>query len=158
MSVEVTVTNPAYWSDRAQQLALILGSAAEGGPNNVGDPTGKPPDPENSFKIADPMYWSGQPLALREVLGIAAGRQGVEVAVPGGASGAGTGSLERLTLTVEEAAAALGISRAFAYEAVTRKEIPHIRIGRRILIPRAALQRMLGSDSGTSTDTSENPL
>ncbi len=46
-------------------------------------------------------------------------------------------------MTVEEAASALGISRAFAYEAVTRNEIPHVRIGRRILVPRAALERML---------------
>jgi excisionase family DNA binding protein len=46
-------------------------------------------------------------------------------------------------MTVEEAAAALGISRAFAYEAVTRNEIPHVRIGRRILVPIAALERML---------------
>ena len=33
-----------------------------------------------------------------------------------------------LTFTVEEAAQALGISRAFAYEAVARGEIPCIRI------------------------------
>jgi excisionase family DNA binding protein len=47
-------------------------------------------------------------------------------------------------MTVEDAAAALGIMRAFTYEAVTRNEIPHIRIGRRILVPRTALKRMLG--------------
>jgi excisionase family DNA binding protein len=47
-------------------------------------------------------------------------------------------------MTVEEAAATLGISRAFAYEAITRNEVPHVRIGRRILVPRAALERMLG--------------
>jgi excisionase family DNA binding protein len=49
----------------------------------------------------------------------------------------------RLTLTVEEAAATLGISRAFAYEAVRRGEIPSIRIGRRVLVPRAALEKLL---------------
>ncbi len=38
----------------------------------------------------------------------------------------------RLTLTVEEAAQVLGISRAFAYEAVRRGEIPSIKIGRRV--------------------------
>jgi excisionase family DNA binding protein len=53
---------------------------------------------------------------------------------------------ERLTLTVEEAATLLGISRAFAYEAVGRGEIPSIRIGRRILVPKAALQRFLARD------------
>ncbi len=42
---------------------------------------------------------------------------------------------QRLTMTVEEAAVVLGISRASAYGAVSRGEIPCIRIGRRILIP-----------------------
>lgn len=37
--------------------------------------------------------------------------------------------IHRLMLTVEEAARILGISRAFAYEAVARSEIPSIRIG-----------------------------
>lgn len=53
--------------------------------------------------------------------------------------------LVRATLTVEEAAVILGISRAFAYEAVARGEIPCIRIGRRILVPRVALERLLAS-------------
>ncbi|MDA8297582.1 MAG: helix-turn-helix domain-containing protein [Actinomycetota bacterium] len=44
---------------------------------------------------------------------------------------------QRLTMTVEEAAVVLGISRATAYDAVSRGEIPCIRIGRRILIPRS---------------------
>ena len=52
----------------------------------------------------------------------------------------------RLTLTVEEVAATLGISRAFAYEAVRRGEIPSIRIGRRVLVPRAALERLIDGD------------
>ena len=39
----------------------------------------------------------------------------------------------RLTITVEEAAVALGISRTLAYEALHRGELPFIRIGRRIL-------------------------
>lgn len=50
---------------------------------------------------------------------------------------------ERLTYTVEEAAKVLGISRLGAYDAIKRNEIPHIRIGRRILVPVAALKKML---------------
>ena len=50
---------------------------------------------------------------------------------------------DTLTLTVVEAARFLGISRGLAYEAVRRGEIPSIRVGRRILIPRVALQQML---------------
>ena len=65
---------------------------------------------------------------------------------PGGLSaGAAGGSVERLTLTVEEAATVLGISRAFAYESVRRGDIPHVKIGRRLLVPRAALNRLLDS-------------
>lgn len=50
---------------------------------------------------------------------------------------------ERLTVTVEEAARLLGVSRAFAYELVARKELPSVRLGRRVIIPRRALERLL---------------
>jgi excisionase family DNA binding protein len=49
----------------------------------------------------------------------------------------------RQTLTVEEAARTLGCGRNAAYQAVRRGEIPAIRLGRRILIPRVALERLL---------------
>jgi excisionase family DNA binding protein len=50
---------------------------------------------------------------------------------------------ERLTYTLNEAARRLGISRALAYEAANRGELPVCRIGRRVLVPRAALLRLL---------------
>jgi excisionase family DNA binding protein len=53
----------------------------------------------------------------------------------------------RLTYTLTEAAGRLGISRALAYEAAHRGELPVCRIGRRMLVPRAALLRLLGQDS-----------
>jgi excisionase family DNA binding protein len=46
---------------------------------------------------------------------------------------------ERLVYSVAEAGALLGISRAFAYELVARGELPVIRLGRRRLVPKAAL-------------------
>ncbi|MGH9068888.1 MAG: helix-turn-helix domain-containing protein [Acidimicrobiales bacterium] len=46
-------------------------------------------------------------------------------------------------LSVEEAARALGISRGLAYELVARGELPHLRLGRRIVVPRIALQALL---------------
>lgn len=58
---------------------------------------------------------------------------------------------ERLTLTVDEAAERLGLSRPVAYQAVKRGEIPVIRIGRRILIPIAALEKML-ANAGSRKD------
>jgi len=48
-----------------------------------------------------------------------------------------------LTMTVGEAATALGISRNLAYQAVRDGHIPVIRIGRRLLVPRRALERLL---------------
>lgn len=51
--------------------------------------------------------------------------------------------VERLCLTVPEAAAMLGISRNFAYELVRQKQLPVIKFGKRLLIPRAALEKML---------------
>ena len=50
---------------------------------------------------------------------------------------------ECLVLTVAEAGALLGVSRAFAYELVARGELPVIRLGRRILVPKAALLAMV---------------
>jgi excisionase family DNA binding protein len=50
---------------------------------------------------------------------------------------------ERLTLSVPEVAARLGLSRNGAYEAVAAGQIPSIRIGRRVLVPRVALDRLL---------------
>ncbi len=52
-------------------------------------------------------------------------------------------SESRKTLTVDETASALGISRNAAYEGVRRGEIPSIRVGRRLLVPRIALERLL---------------
>jgi excisionase family DNA binding protein len=50
---------------------------------------------------------------------------------------------ERLTVTVEEAARVLGISRAFAYVLVKNEELPSVRLGRRVVVPRRALERLL---------------
>jgi excisionase family DNA binding protein len=53
---------------------------------------------------------------------------------------------QRKTVTISEAAAELGISRNSAYQAATKGEIPTIRVGRLLLVPRAALDRMLSGD------------
>lgn len=54
--------------------------------------------------------------------------------------------VQRLTLTVDEAAQVLGIGRNQAYAAVRDGSIPSIRIGKRIVVPRAALDRMLAGE------------
>ena len=52
--------------------------------------------------------------------------------------------LARRTVTVEEAAAILGIGRTAAYEGVKRGHIPSIRVNRRVLVPLPALEALLG--------------
>ena len=49
----------------------------------------------------------------------------------------------RLVLTVPEAGKKLGLSRNGAYAAAERGEIPTIRIGRLLKVPKAALDRIL---------------
>jgi excisionase family DNA binding protein len=49
-----------------------------------------------------------------------------------------------LTLTVDEAATLLGVSRSTAYDLVATDELPTVRLRRRILVPAAALADLLG--------------
>ena len=50
---------------------------------------------------------------------------------------------ERLTLTVKEVQKLLGLSRGLIYQAIETGEIPSVRVGRRILVPKASLIRLL---------------
>jgi excisionase family DNA binding protein len=51
---------------------------------------------------------------------------------------------ERRTYDVDEAAEILGIGRGQCYAAVRRGQIASIKIGKRVLIPRTAIDRLLG--------------
>jgi excisionase family DNA binding protein len=51
--------------------------------------------------------------------------------------------MQAKTITVTQASELLGVSRNAAYQAARAGEIPVIRIGRRLLVPRVALDRML---------------
>lgn len=63
------------------------------------------------------------------------------------------------TVSVERAGQVIGISRGSAYEGVRRGEIPSIRIGHRVLIPTAALLRLVGIriDGPTVADSFDDP-
>ncbi len=49
----------------------------------------------------------------------------------------------RSTLSVEETAEVLGLSRAAAYAAAKAGDLPVVRVGRRLLVPRFALEKLL---------------
>jgi excisionase family DNA binding protein len=57
-------------------------------------------------------------------------------------------SRERRVWSVDEAAHLLGISRAHAYELVARCALPHVRLGRRIVIPKRAVEQLLAQSYG----------
>jgi len=57
-------------------------------------------------------------------------------------AGAGSASPRR-TYSVTEAARLLGISRTKAYECIRTGELPALRLGRRIVVPAARLERLL---------------
>ena len=51
--------------------------------------------------------------------------------------------IECQTISVEDAGKVLGIARNTAYAAARTGQIPVVRIGRKIRVPKAALQRLL---------------
>lgn len=56
---------------------------------------------------------------------------------------------KRLTMTIPEAAEKLGIGRNQGYEAAKSGQIPTIKIGKRLLVPVAALENKLAKAGGT---------
>ncbi len=54
---------------------------------------------------------------------------------------------ERKTYNIEEAGRMLGVGRNQAYEAAKSGQIPTIKIGKRMLVPKAALDRMLAGET-----------
>lgn len=54
---------------------------------------------------------------------------------------------ERLVLRVEEAAALLSVSRAQAYALIARGEIPSVRVGKAVRVPRRALEAWLDAQT-----------
>ena len=59
-----------------------------------------------------------------------------------------------LVLTIEEAAGVLRISRGSAYEAARRGELPTVRVGRSLRVPRARLLELLGEPTPTPDEPS----
>lgn len=62
-----------------------------------------------------------------------------------------------LTLTVEQAAKLLGIGRSTAYELVHTGDIPSLRLGRRIVVPRARLALLLGYEADHHASDGSDP-
>lgn len=70
--------------------------------------------------------------------------------------------MNRLALSVPEAAELLGLSRSSAYAAVQRGDIPSVRVGGRVLVSAKALERLVNpienrNDADEVDAVSKNP-
>ncbi len=59
--------------------------------------------------------------------------------------------MSKLTYTIPETAKILGIGRSAAYEGARIGEFPTVRIGKRLLVPKALLEQMLSGVGQLST-------
>lgn len=55
--------------------------------------------------------------------------------------------MERMTYNAKEVAEALGVCKSNVYEAIKTKEIRAVKIGKRLVIPKAELERLLNPAS-----------
>jgi excisionase family DNA binding protein len=144
---EVMVAGVDAWADKPTQPARLLATPRA----SIPDPSGRPVGPDQIAYFTMPEVWAENARELADALAFVAGSlgKGAKSTLPTSA-GAVSPVEDRLVFTVEEVAQLLGISRSFACEAVQRGEIPSMRIGRRSLVPKAALQRFLDA---SPTDT-----
>jgi len=70
------------------------------------------------------------------------------MAVESGITRCNTANENKLCYTVPEAAQLLGFSRNFGYELARTGKIPILRFGKRMLVPKAAFDKMLGVSPG----------
>ena len=63
---------------------------------------------------------------------------------------------KRLTVSVDECAVLLGISRGLCFQMVHEGKIPHLRFNKRILIPKWAIQRLLQEPEEAATSLHSN--
>ena len=64
--------------------------------------------------------------------------------------------METQVFTVQEAGQRLGLGRVSAYRAVRRGEIPVLRFGRRLVVPKRAIERLLeGPERFSSEDAAQ---
>lgn len=153
MNRPVRLINPASWLGHEVELAAHLRTATVQGRGRTLPSRGEVTASAVTVEIDQPAFWAERPDALSATIRAACGT--AETAPTIDSSSAAFPAEDRLTMSVEQAAAALGISRALAYDAVARGEIPCIRIGRRILIPRAALDRLLTATAATEPGEDE---
>lgn len=64
---------------------------------------------------------------------------------------------EKMTVTVEEAARLLGISRSLAYEMARVGQLPTLKFGRRLVVPRRALEGLIEESQKAASLAGKKP-
>lgn len=64
---------------------------------------------------------------------------------------------EKITVTVEEAARLLGISRSLAYEMARKGQLPTLKFGRRLVVPRRALEGLIEESQKAASQAGKKP-
>jgi excisionase family DNA binding protein len=127
------------------QLAEIAGELVPGN-DPINDEAAQPPE-------ADLLQWIDA-VALALAAGVRAGQRGMLGAVAGATDRVDAGpSLGRdpEVMDADEVAAFLGVDRNTVYDYAGRGEIPHRRLGKRLLFSRSAIVAWLGSCKAAST-------
>ena len=71
---------------------------------------------------------------------------------------AGRADIDPLVVSVAEAARMLGISKTLAYGLVARQELPSVRVGGRVRVPRRALERLAEGPEGGRWSLCRSPV
>lgn len=58
-----------------------------------------------------------------------------------------------LLLSVPDAARLLGVGKTFCWEMVYGGQLPSVRLGRRVLVPRAAIERLAQGAASAGSET-----
>ena len=72
------------------------------------------------------------------------------------ASGSQEDPEARLLLRIDEAARLLGIGTTLAYEMVGQGRLPHVRLGRSVRVPRAALEAWIAANTVAASPPTGN--
>ena len=126
------------------QLAEIAGELESTG-DPINDEATQPP-------AADLLQWIDA-IALAMAAGIRVGQRGMLLASTGATDGtdaALTPGHDPEVMDADEVAAFLGVDRNTVYDYAGRGEIPHRRLGKRLLFSRSALVAWLGSCKAAS--------
>jgi excisionase family DNA binding protein len=127
------------------QLAEVVGEL---------DPTDDPSNDEATQPpAADLMQWIDA-IALAMAAGVQVGERGLlrgAAGTAGGGDAALTPGHDPEVMDADEVAAFLGVDRNTVYDYAGRGEIPHRRLGKRLLFSRSALVAWLGSCKAAST-------